>query len=75
MNFLGFFDGKLITVYATVKLHLLSEIAASFAHEIRNPLTTAKGFMQLTTESLENERLNEYISIATSHCKSYQECN
>ncbi len=29
------------------KLHVLGELAATIAHEIRNPLTVAKGFIQL----------------------------
>jgi two-component system sporulation sensor kinase B len=32
------------------KLDILSELAASVAHEIRNPLTTAHGFVQLLNE-------------------------
>ncbi|MUG69215.1 HAMP domain-containing sensor histidine kinase [Paenibacillus validus] len=29
------------------KMNLLSELAASFAHEIRNPMTVARGFVQM----------------------------
>jgi two-component system sporulation sensor kinase B len=32
------------------KLNTVSELAASIAHEIRNPMTTARGFMQLLSE-------------------------
>ncbi len=33
------------------RFHLISELSASVAHEIRNPLTAANGFMQLLRES------------------------
>jgi len=35
----------------TEKLHALSQLAASIAHEIRNPMTTVRGFLQLLTHS------------------------
>lgn len=34
------------------KLHILSELAATVAHEIRNPMTTARGFIQLLREQI-----------------------
>ncbi len=33
------------------RLHLISELAASVAHEIRNPLTVTNGFLQLLNQS------------------------
>ncbi|NOV04146.1 ATP-binding protein [Paenibacillus planticolens] len=33
------------------KLNVLSELAASVAHEIRNPMTVARGFMQILSQS------------------------
>ncbi|UUZ89381.1 hypothetical protein LJK87_24840 [Paenibacillus sp. P25] len=33
------------------KMNVLSELAASFAHEIRNPMTVARGFMQMMKQS------------------------
>jgi len=33
------------------RLHLISELSASVAHEIRNPLTVTNGFLQLLNES------------------------
>lgn len=33
------------------QLHTMSELAASVAHEIRNPLTVVRGFMQLFSEN------------------------
>lgn len=35
----------------TEKLRVVGELAAGMAHEIRNPLTTVKGFMQIAKES------------------------
>lgn len=48
------------------KLHVLSELSASVAHEIRNPLTTARGFMQLLRQmpKLEEKKRQHYIGIA-----------
>ncbi|MBP1995686.1 ATP-binding protein [Paenibacillus eucommiae] len=37
------------------KLNVLSELAASVAHEIRNPMTVARGFMQLLNQSQVSE--------------------
>ncbi|WP_245247457.1 ATP-binding protein [Paenibacillus sp. PvP091] len=40
------------------KMNMLSELAASFAHEIRNPLTVVRGFVQMMGQSQlsENKR-------------------
>ncbi|UOK56402.1 hypothetical protein MGI18_15765 [Bacillus sp. OVS6] len=32
------------------KLEVVSHLAASISHEVRNPLTTTKGFLQLLRE-------------------------
>lgn len=45
----------------TEKIHLIGDLAASFAHEIRNPLTVAKGFIQLIAESLDTKN-KHYIN-------------
>ncbi|MBI0575867.1 GHKL domain-containing protein [Neobacillus cucumis] len=47
------------------KMEVVSHLAASISHEVRNPLTTARGFMQLLGEMKDAEqRQKEYISIA-----------
>lgn len=47
------------------KIGVVSHLAASIAHEVRNPLTTARGFMQLLGEMKDaDERQKQYISIA-----------
>lgn len=44
------------------KLALISELAASVAHEVRNPLTVVRGFVQLLREGVDPER-REYIKL------------
>lgn len=44
------------------KLQAVSDIAASISHEVRNPLTVTKGFLQLLREpDLTEEKKNTYI--------------
>jgi two-component system, sporulation sensor kinase B len=44
------------------KLNILGELAASIAHEVRNPLTVVKGFLQLMKQS-EKGKEYEYLSL------------
>ena len=44
------------------KLNTLGELAASIAHEVRNPLTVVKGFLQLMKQQEEGKNY-EYLSL------------
>jgi two-component system, sporulation sensor kinase B len=47
------------------KMEVVSQLAASISHEIRNPLTVVKGFIQLLkTPSLSQDAKDRYIQIA-----------
>lgn len=47
------------------KLDVASQLAASFSHEIGNPLTSTKGFIQLLSdEKISIETRNQYLKIA-----------
>ncbi|MEH6935441.1 PAS domain S-box protein [Bacillus sp. JJ783] len=47
------------------KLAVVGQLATAIAHEINNPLTAMKGFMQLL-KSTENEKNQRYINIVSS---------
>ncbi|QED47323.1 PAS domain S-box protein [Cytobacillus dafuensis] len=46
-------------------LHVIGELAAGIAHEIRNPMTALKGFIQLLEDNIE-EDYSMYFNIITS---------
>ncbi|GIN85952.1 two-component sensor histidine kinase [Heyndrickxia sporothermodurans] len=51
-------------IQRTEKFYAVSELAASIAHEIRNPLTTVYGFMQLFKENeISESTKKEYLQI------------
>lgn len=53
-------DGK----YLTEKMHIVGELAAGMAHEIRNPLTSIRGFLQLLQNKYDKDAVEqEYFSI------------
>ncbi|MGM9928210.1 MAG: PAS domain S-box protein [Bacillus sp. (in: firmicutes)] len=49
-------------------LSVVGELAAGIAHEIRNPMTALKGFIQLLESSVK-EDFSDYFSIITSELK------
>lgn len=49
------------------KLELVSHLAASISHEVRNPLTVTRGFLQLLeTEEFPLEKKREFFNLAKS---------
>jgi two-component system sporulation sensor kinase B len=51
-------------IVTSEKVKIVSDIAASVAHEIRNPLTSVRGFIQLmATEDLNQQRRDYYRKI------------
>ena len=46
------------------KLEVVSHLAASISHEVRNPLTTCKGFLQLSYEQEKSSEIKQYLSTA-----------
>jgi two-component system sporulation sensor kinase B len=55
------------------KMHVLGELAASVAHEIRNPMTVSRGFMQLLKERGSNKEDVPYIDMAIAELDRAQE--
>jgi two-component system sporulation sensor kinase B len=54
-------------VHRSDKYHVLGELAASFAHEIRNPMTVAMGFLQLLRHSSNlNDKEQSFVNIVQS---------
>ena len=46
------------------KLQTVSHLAASISHEVRNPLTVARGFIQLLSEDISTHSRKDYADIA-----------
>jgi two-component system sporulation sensor kinase B len=46
------------------KLEVVSHLAASISHEVRNPLTTCKGFLQLSFEEEKSPEVKQYLGTA-----------
>lgn len=47
-------------------LNIVGELAAGIAHEIRNPMTALKGFIQLLQSSMKEEEHSLYFNVITS---------
>lgn len=45
------------------RLNLVGEMAASLGHEVRNPMTTVRGFLQLLANKQSNAHQREYYSL------------
>lgn len=45
------------------QLHVVGEIAAGIGHEIRNPMTTVQGFLQLLSQNEELAKFNSYFEL------------
>jgi two-component system sporulation sensor kinase B len=45
------------------KLATVSQMAASFAHEVRNPITTVRGFIQFLGEDTKDQQLKKYYPV------------
>lgn len=48
------------------KLNLIGQMAASLGHEIRNPMTTVRGFLQLISQKKDSSGYKEYYDIMIS---------
>ncbi|MBW7453589.1 ATP-binding protein [Paenibacillus sepulcri] len=46
------------------KMEVISQLAASVAHEVRNPLQVTRGFLQLLSSSNQNEKERSYLKLA-----------
>ncbi|HZG71195.1 MAG TPA: HAMP domain-containing sensor histidine kinase, partial [Chondromyces sp.] len=52
-------------IYRSEKMEVVSHLAASISHEVRNPLTTTRGFLQLLQSmDLEPDKQREFSQIA-----------
>lgn len=61
-----------IQLIQTEKLSVVSELAASVAHEVRNPLTVVRGFIQLL-ENNRDKKQQEYTTLILSELDRAQE--
>lgn len=53
-----------VEIQRAEKLKTLGEVAASIAHEIRNPLTVVQGFLQLMSATIVEGKNRNYLQIA-----------
>lgn len=45
------------------RLNLIGEMAAGMGHEVRNPLTTVRGFLQVLSKKMESQNYKEYFQL------------
>ncbi|MBD1381349.1 ATP-binding protein [Metabacillus arenae] len=57
----------------TEKLNVISQLAASVAHEIRNPMTSVRGFMQLLQREPLTREQKRYIDVSIDELDRAQE--
>ncbi|WP_047154790.1 ATP-binding protein, partial [Aneurinibacillus tyrosinisolvens] len=55
-----------VEIQRVEKMNVVGELTASIAHEIRNPMTASRGFMQLVKEQVKDEKTQSYIHMAIS---------
>jgi|GEM_PF-911560 len=48
------------------QMNLVGEMAASIGHEVRNPMTTVRGFLQLLGENTSTAKYSDYIPLMIS---------
>jgi len=48
------------------RLQIIGQMAASFAHEVRNPLTVIRGFMQLMQRQMDPMKIQDYLKMVIS---------
>lgn len=48
------------------RLNLIGQLAAGISHEVRNPLTTVRGFLQMLGSKSESEQNKEYMDLMIS---------
>ena len=46
------------------KIQMVGHLAGSISHEVRNPLTVSRGFIQLLSEDISVQSRKEYSEIA-----------
>jgi len=48
------------------QMNLVGEMAASIGHEVRNPMTTVRGFLQLLEQNKDSDKFSDYIPLMIS---------
>lgn len=64
---------RLETEIQAEKLSIVSQVSAGLAHEIRNPLTTIKGFMQLITPDQWPESFRPYQNLVLDEIQTIEQ--